>query len=177
MKRMLWLAVICMAAPLSARAQDTVANPVAASLQEMFNRQSKFIAAAADEMPADKFGYHPTPEQWTFGKIVAHVAQADYLVCSMISDNPVPKDFKVSETDPKDKLQPALQSSIDFCSQAIASLQDSKLGDTITFFGGRKTPRARAVLELAADLADHYSQMASYLRLNGMTPPSAQPRK
>jgi len=177
MKHMSWLAVICMAAPLWTSAQGTAASPVAASVQEMFNRQSKFITAAVDEMPADKFGYHPTPEQWTFGKIVAHVAQADYLVCSMISDNPVPRDFKVSETDPKDKLQPALQSSFDFCSQALNTLQDSKLGDTIAFFGGRKTPRARAVLELVADLADHYSQLASYLRLNGMQPPSAQPRK
>jgi len=177
MKRLLWISLICMVAPMAARAQETVANPVAASVQEMFNRQSKFIIAAVDEMPADKFGYHPTPEQWTFGKIVAHVAQANYFVCSMISDNPVPKDFKVSETDPKDKLQSALQSSFDFCSQAVNALQDSKLGDTITFFGGRKAPRARAVLEEVADLSDHYSQMASYLRLNGLLPPSAQPRK
>jgi len=177
MKRLVWMSLICIAAPLAARAQAPPANPVAAGVQEMFNRQSKFITAAVDEMPADKFGYRPTPDQWTFGKIVAHVTQANYFVCSMISDNPMPKDLKVSVTDPKDKLQPALQSSFDFCSQAVTNLQDSKLGDTITFFGGRKTPRARAVLELVADLADHYSQMASYLRLNGMLPPSAQPRK
>lgn len=177
MKHLIWITLICIVAPVAVRAQEATPNPVQAGVQEMFNRQSRFIIAAADEMPADKFGYHPTPEQWTFGKIVAHVSQANYFVCSMISDNPVPKDFKVSETDPKDKLQAALQSSFDFCSQAISALQDSRLGDTITFFGGRKTPRARAVLELVADLSDHYSQMASYLRLNGLLPPSAQPKK
>jgi len=177
MKRLLWLGLICMAAPMAARAQGTVANPVAAGVQEMFARQSKFIIAAANEMPADKFGYRPTPEQWTFGKIVSHVTQANFYVCSMISDKPMPTDVKVSETDPKDKLVPALQSSFDFCSDAITTLQDSKLGDTITFFGGRKTPRARAVLEEVADLADHYTQMAGYLRLNGLLPPSAQPKK
>lgn len=177
MKRLIWLGLICMAAPLAARAQDTVANPVAAGVQEMFSRQSKFIVAAADEMPADKYRYSPTPGQWTFGKIVAHIVQANFYVCSMISDKPMPTDVKVSDSDPKDKLAPALQSSFDFCSQAVTGLQDSKLGDTITFFGGRKTPRARAVLEEVADLSDHYSQMAGYLRLNGLTPPSAQPRK
>jgi len=177
MRRLLWLGLICMAAPMAARAQGTVANPVAAGVQEMFARQSKFIIAAADEMPADKFGYHPTPEQWTFGKIVSHVTQANFYVCSMISDKPMPTDVKVSETDPKDKLVPALQSSFDFCAEAVNGLQDSKLGDTITFFGGRKTPRARAVLEEVADLADHYTQMAGYLRLNGLLPPSAQPKK
>jgi hypothetical protein len=71
------------------------------------------------------------------------VAQTNHFVCSMISDNPVPRDFKVSETDPKNKLQPALQSSFDFCSHAVTTLQDSKWRDSITFFGGQKTPRAR----------------------------------
>jgi len=177
MNRLIWLTVICMAVPLTARAQAPVANPVATAAQEMFNRQSKFIIAAADAMPADKFSFHPTPEQWTFGKIVSHITQANFYVCSMISDTPAPTDVKVTETDPKEKLQPALQASFDFCAKALDGLQDSKLGDTITFFGGRKTPRSRAVLEEVADLADHYSQMAGYLRLNGILPPSAQPRK
>ena len=33
------------------------------------------------------------------------------------------------------------------------------------------------MLELTDDLEDHYSQLASYLRLNGMLPPSATPAK
>jgi uncharacterized damage-inducible protein DinB len=177
MKHLVWLGLICTAAPIAARAQGSVANPVTAGVREIYDRQSKRIAAAADEMPGDKYGYRPTPEQWTFGKIIAHVAQSDFAVCSMISDNPVPKDFKVAETDPKDKLVPAIQASFDFCSQALTTLQDSKMGDPITFFGGRKTTRARAALELVSDLVDHYSQLASYLRLNGMLPPSAQPQK
>ena len=50
------------------------------------------------------------------------------------------------------------------------------MGDTITFFGGQKKPRSRAVIELVSDLIDHYSQLASYLRLNGMLPPSVKPK-
>ena len=177
MKRLIWLSLICLAAPMAARAQGATANPVAASVREMFNARSKLIIAAADAMPAEKYGFRPTPEQWTFGKIVSHIVGANFYVCSMISDKPAPTDVKVSETDPKEKLAPALQASFDFCSQAVSTLQDSKLGDTITFFGGRKTVRARAVLEEVADLYDHYSQMAGYLRLNGLLPPSAQPKK
>jgi uncharacterized damage-inducible protein DinB len=131
----------------------------------------------ADEMPADKYSYHPTPEQWTFGKIVSHVAQSDFNLCSILSDTPVPQNWKVTDTDPKEKLVPAVKASLDFCSQALASLQDSKLGDTVKFFGGRQVPRARALIELTDDLEDHYSQLASYLRLNGMVPPSVKPAK
>ncbi|HVB56080.1 MAG TPA: DinB family protein [Candidatus Acidoferrales bacterium] len=173
MRKCIWLAMIALFAPLLAQAQAT-ANPVVASAREIFERQSKYIAAATEEMPADKYNYHPTPDQWTFGKIASHVAQSSNAVCAMLSDTPAPDSSKISETDPKDTLVAAVKSSFDFCDKALANLQDSKLGDTITYFRGVHKPRARALVELTDDLEDHYSQMASYLRMNGMTPPSAK---
>lgn len=176
-EKMILIVAFCLAAPLAARAQAAPANPIVASAREIFERQSKFIAAAADEMPADKYSYHPTADQWSFGKIVSHVAGVDFLVCSMISGTPMPQNEKVTETDSKEKMASALQASFDFCSKALANLQDSQLSDTVKFFGGREVPRARALFELTGDLEDHYSQLAGYLRLNGLLPPSARPRK
>ena len=176
MRKLPWIMLICLAAAGIASAQTKDPNPVTSSVKEIFNRHSKYIAAAAAQMPADKYGYHPTPDQWTFGKIVAHVAQANLAVCSMISDNPAPTIPKLNETDPKDTLTAALKTSFDFCDQSLAKLQDASMGDTITYFGGIKKPRSRAVVEIIADLNDHYSQMASYLRLNGMVPPSVKPQ-
>lgn len=175
--KMIWVACICLSLAAAVRAQESTANPVTASAREIYDRQSARIAASADQMPGDKYSYRPTPEQWTFGKIIAHVAQSDFALCAMISGTPAPQDFKVAETDHKEKLVPAIKASFDFCSQAVEKLQDSQMGDPITFFGGRKAPKARAVIELVSDLVDHYSQLASYLRLNGMLPPSAQPAK
>jgi hypothetical protein len=60
------------AAPLPAEA---AANPVAWSAKTLYERDSKNMIAAAEEMPADKYSYHPTPDQWTFGKVVSHIAQ------------------------------------------------------------------------------------------------------
>ncbi len=175
MKRYIWLAAFWLAAPAAALAQGSTANPVVSAAREIYNRQSKFIVAAAEQMPEDKLSYHPTPEQWTYGKLIAHVAQGDFAVCSMLSDTAAPQDVKnLMPTDSKDKLVSALKASFDFCSQALSNLQDSKLGDNIKFFGGRPATRARALFELTGDLEDHYSQMAGYLRLNGMLPPSAQ---
>jgi hypothetical protein len=171
------IAAICLLAPLGAAAQDAQANPVVSSAREIYERQSKYIAAAAEEMPESKYGYHPTPAQLPFGRTIAHIAQSDFNICSIISDMPAPQDWKVTEKDPKDKLVAAVKASFEFCSQALANLQDSKLGDPVKFFGGRQVPRARALLELTDDLEDHYSQLAGYLRLNGMLPPSAQPAK
>jgi len=173
MRKMTWITVICLFATVGAAAQGA-ANPVVSSAREIYNRQSKYITAAAEEMPESDYGYHPTPAQLAFGQTIAHIAQSDFNICSILSDTPAPTDWKVTAADPKDKLVAAVKASFDFCSQALANLQDSKLGDTVKFFGGRQVPRARALLELTDDLEDHYSQLAGYLRLNGMLPPSAQ---
>lgn len=166
---------LCCLAATSLGAQQ-VANPVVTSAKEIYTRQAAFIATAAEKMPEDKYAYHPTPEQWSYGKIVSHVAQANFGVCAMLAGAPAADVPKVTETSSKDALVTALKASFDFCSKALDGLQDSSLGDTITYFGGAKKPRARALVELTDDLEDHYSQMASYLRLNGMLPPSAKPK-
>ncbi len=161
------------AASACALAQD-VANPVVASAKEIFQRQSSYMVAAAEQMPADKYGYHPTPAQWTYGKIVSHVIEANFGVCGMLSGDGPGKGPTVTDTTPKDQLLTVLKQSFETCQKALDGLQDSSLGGTITYFHGAKKPRARALVELTDDLEDHYSQMASYLRMNGMLPPSAK---
>jgi hypothetical protein len=175
MRRLVWLAAIGLAAPLAVQAQATM-NPVVSSAHEIFTRQAAFMMAAADAMPANKYNYSPTPGQLSFGHIIAHVTQANNGVCAILSGNPAPGP-KTSDTDSKEVLIAGMKASFTFCDQTLTNLPDSKLGDTITFFRGAQKPRARALLELTDDLEDHYSQMASYLRMNGLTPPSAQPPK
>ena len=82
------------------------------------------------------------------------------------------------ETD-KSALVGALKASFDFCTTSLAKVDDTKLGDTIHAYGGqlRAPPRAWALIALTNDWADHYSASATYLRLNGLLPPTAQPKK
>ncbi len=162
-------------APAPAPAIETK-NPVVWAANDVYARQAKYIVAAAELMPADKYSYKPTPEQLSFGRIIAHIAQSNTGICAMLSGTPATPP-KLAETDPKDTLIAALKASFDACDKTFAALQDSQLGDTITFFRGAKVPRARALIEITGDLEDHYSQMAGYLRLNGIIPPSAQPKK
>lgn len=170
------LALIAQApTPAAAPAVDTK-NPVVWSANDVYARQAKLIVAAAELMPADKYSYKPTPEQLSFGRIIAHIAQSNTGICAMLSGTPATPP-KLAETDPKDTLIAALKTSFDSCDKTFAALQDAQLGDTITFFRGAKVPRARALIEITGDLEDHYSQMAGYLRLNGILPPSAQPKK
>jgi len=83
----------------------------------------------------------------------------------------------VKATWPKEKLVAQLKESFAFCEQAIDQLDDKKLADQITItFGNnsRQATRAGMVLGHVVDMADHYSQLAIYLRLNGKLPPTAK---
>jgi hypothetical protein len=115
----------------------------------------------------------------TFGALVAHVVQTNVFLCSGIGSTPPPMTpeelKKLSGTEAKDALVAAVRKSFDYCADSIAKLQDSSLGEEISMFG-RKTGQSRgaALVTIATDWTDHYSTAASYLRLNGILPPSAQ---
>lgn len=155
----------------------TTKDPVATSLRLLMGRFQNNTIGAIAAMPADKFSYKPTPDQITFGHLAMHIAQSNNFLCAKVADIPEPKVTEIKDTDPKDKLVAAVKDSFAFCTDALAKMDDSKLGDNVELFGGRVLPRAAGALGLAAGWSDHYGAAAMYLRLNGILPPSAQPKK
>ncbi|MGA7399897.1 MAG: DinB family protein [Candidatus Sulfotelmatobacter sp.] len=164
-------------APPVAQAAAPVKDPVATSLRMLLPRSRNNILGAIGAMPADKFNYKPTPEQMSFAHLVVHIIGSNNGGCAKAADVPAPKVEEVKETDSKEKLLAAATASFDFCGEALAKMDDSKLGDSVELFGGHQFPRAMAALGLASGWADHYAAAAMYLRLNGILPPSAQPKK
>jgi hypothetical protein len=151
-------------------------DPVSSVVKEILPRQQKNLIAAAEEMPADKYGYKPTPEQISFAHLIMHISTSNESLCGKIGDVAAPKHDELKETDGKDKLVAAIKSSFDFCNAAVSKLEDSKLGDPVELRNG-KGPRAGAVIALTNDWADHYGAAAMYLRLNGLLPPTAKGKK
>ncbi len=180
------LALPCLAAaqaaapaPAAAPAMQAapVANPVSQALRDTMVNSSKNMVGAAETMPADKYDFKPTPGQITFAHLVLHVAQSNTLLCSKISGQAPPKDDQLTDAAGKDKLVAAIKGSFDYCSQVLANVDDSGLGNTLTLFGTRTATKARTMMILAYDWADHYSAQAAYLRGVGLLPPSAQQPK
>lgn len=155
-------------------AQASGSNPVSDALRGLVARETPNVVGAVEEMPADKFNYRPTPAQWTFGHLVVHMIGANYGMCASIGGVPHPKTEQLSDTDSKDKLLPALKASFQFCTDSLKNVQDSNLGEEIPFFGMRKMTRGAMMITMAQDYGDHYAQASSYLRLNGLLPPSAR---
>ncbi|MDB4870152.1 MAG: DinB-like domain protein [Gemmatimonadales bacterium] len=150
------------------------ANPVADAFRDNYKQESKNLIAAAEEFPADKFGYKPTPAQMSFGDIVNHLSQGNDYLCGSIGGVKAPTRTKVDHDDAKPALVARLKETFAFCDQALAQLTDANLSEQLPFFGGRKMSRAAIMTLTTGDWADHYSQSAIYMRLNGLVPPTAK---
>ncbi len=169
-------AVLLLSLAGAARAQSS-SSPVADGLRGLVARNATNMVAAAEEMPAGKFSYHPTPAQWTFAHLMIHATGANYGMCSSIAGVSAPQTEKLADTDPKDKLVSALKASFQFCEDSLKNVTDANLSEEIPFFGGRKVSRGGMMIIMADDYGDHYSQASGYLRLNGLLPPTAQRRR
>ncbi len=161
----------------AAQAPAATKDPVASSLRALLQRSQNNTIGAIEAMPADKFSYKPTADQMTFAHLAVHIIGFNNGFCAKAADVPAPKVEEPKESDSKDDLVAAVKASYSFCSDALSKMDDSKLADTIDLFGGRQAPRAMAALILASGWSDHYAAAAMYLRLNGILPPSAQPKK
>jgi len=186
-----FFAILAVAAPIALAAQQPApagppANPITTSFKGRITNLHRNLQQAFDSIPASKFSYKPTAAQMSIGNIAQHLANDNYFFCNNFgaakgtrpaADTATADSVKA--TWPKDKLMASLKDSFAFCDQAIAQVDDTKLADqiTMTFNGNSRTvTRSGMLLGHAIDLADHYSQLANYMRLNNIIPPTALPR-
>jgi hypothetical protein len=152
-------------------------SPVSDDLREMLAGREKNTVSAFEQMPPGLFGYKPTEDQITFGHLAAHIVNSNYFFCSNVGDVSPPKADSLQGTERKEKLIAALKASFEFCHEALAKADDSKLGDSIMGSDGKPRQRSWAFLALASSWADHYGTAAMYLRLNGVLPPTGKSGK
>ena len=190
MKSTCFAALLALALPLTLRAQQTPAAPVRDPITATFRGRTmtlqRNLAQAFDSIPARLYGYRPTPAQLTIGYIAQHLATDNYLFCNafgamkaQIAATDTTTADSVKAMWPKDTLVAKLNASFAFCERAFAQLNDATLAEmTELRFNGnaRQVSRASMALGHALDMADHYSQIANYMRLNNLIPPTALPR-
>ena len=181
------VAILALAIPAGLAAQTPAggppANPITTAFSGRITGLHRNIAQAFDSIPESKFGYKPTPAQLTIGYIAQHVAADSYFFCNTFgamkatgaqTDSATADSVKAKW--PKEMLVTKLKASFAFCAEALKQLDDAKLAEQVAVSPTRNVPRANMVLGHALDLGDHYSQLANYMRLNGILPPTALPR-
>jgi uncharacterized damage-inducible protein DinB len=159
--------------PLALLAQNPSPHLVSDAYRTEFRLNAERIVAAADDMPPARYRFRPTPGQMSFAEVVIHVLEGNDDIGAIVGDTAAPKRGPVKPDDPKPVLVAALRASFDFDRSALARLDDSMLGDPVPEYG----TRAQALFNTINHWSDHYSQMAIYLRLNGVLPPTARPAR
>jgi Domain of unknown function (DUF3471). len=145
---------------------------IMSAFESFADRYGSMLKTAFDSIPASRYDYRPTPPQQTIGYIAQHLEGANYSLCGRMTNLSRPVTAKDSLADtvkarwPKDTLVARLAASLRYCDSAMARLP------TLSSEG-----RARTLLAFETDLAEHYAQVAGYMRQLGMVPPSALPPK
>lgn len=161
------LASALLASPVYA--QDHAAPTVAGAIQQQYNMVKRNMLAAADKMPESNYDFKPVPEERSYGQWVAHIADAQTMICSGITG-----DHKMSHAaamTSKADLVGALKMSFDTCDAAYAGLTASNASDPVPLFRG-KQPRLAALTFNAEHDNEAYGSMSVYMRLKGIVPPS-----
>src|SRR5438046_10336141 len=150
------LTIALTALPLALAAQERAAaaapaskNPVADGLRGMHQRFSGILIAAAEAMPADKYNYRPTPAQMSFAQIQVHLAnEGNDVLCGKAAGMEVPKRAAVDTTATKEQLVARLKETFQFCEQAFAKMDDTKLADPVSMLGMNMNPAGAGLLSV-----------------------------
>jgi uncharacterized damage-inducible protein DinB len=165
----------------SAGAQSAaMANPVASGVRTAWDGAKGNLTRSAEMMPEGDYSFRPVDTVRTFGQILAHVAGANYVFCSVAKGEKSPHAEEAFEKTATTRAQiiKALNESIAYCDGAYAALDDKRAGETVELpFGMGKGARALPLMLNTGHLQEHYGNLVTYFRVKGMVPPSSQPSK
>ena len=162
------------AAPAAPAASAAPANPITLSERGVYGFVSHAVIGAAEKMPEENYSFKPTPEVRTFGQLVGHVADANYMFCSKASGeaNPATGSIEKTKTSKAD-LVAALKDAVAYCNKAYGGMTDAKGSEMVEMFSYHLAKLTLFSLN-TAHTDEHYGNMVTYLRLKGIVPPTSE---
>src|ERR1700741_4758720 len=154
MKTFVRMLVLCLLVPAGvALAQDKPApgkpavsaeNTLTSWNKKGYRRVQNILSRSAEKMPEENYSFKPVDTVRSYGQIVGHVADAQYLFCSLAlgEKNPAP-DVEHTKTSKVDLIA-ALNTAFAYCDKAYDGLTDATAVQTIKLFGN-DAPRLGAL--------------------------------
>jgi uncharacterized damage-inducible protein DinB len=158
---------------------DKALSPsLAATAKAMHATIRRDLAEAADALPAEDFGFKPTPEVRTFAQLVGHVILGNFFFCSQAKGAAMPATTNFEGLADKAALMKALTEALAYCDEVYASTTDANFNQTVTVNGfpgmapKTETTRGAVLMFNTTHNNEHYGNIVVYLRLKGKVPPS-----
>jgi uncharacterized damage-inducible protein DinB len=148
----------------------------ASGYPKMVQKQvAAWIERAAEKMPEEQYAFKPDPAVRSFGQILGHIADANYLFCSTVlgENSPSPGIEKTKTT--KAELRAAVHDAFSYCNRAYVSLTDASANETVKAFGQERN-KLGALRFNASHKLEYYGNLVVYMRLKGYVPPSSEPK-
>ncbi len=166
------LAAATLLLPTAAAAQDAGAAGLdgARMLYEMVRGH---IMTTANEATDDLLAYRPTAEVRTLGELLGHIGNASYAFCSAALGEDSPATGNLEEAPDKAALVAGLTAGFAYCDRAYAELSGARLAEPVSLFGINST-RVGVLIFNASHDWEHYGNIVTYLRMNGIVPPSSR---
>ncbi|MFN0101653.1 MAG: DinB family protein [Bryobacteraceae bacterium] len=133
------------------------------------------VLKAAKKMPAEKYDYKASPEVRTFGGFVGHVADAGIMFCAAAAGEKKTPAGAEKSMKTKEALVAALEESIAYCDKVYAGMTGAGALETVKFFGQDRT-RVGVLFFNNMHTYEHYGNIVTYMRANGLVPPSSEGR-
>jgi uncharacterized damage-inducible protein DinB len=131
------------------------------------------ILASAEKMPEENYAFKPTEAVRSFGQVLGHVADSNYLFCSKAlgETNPSPKVEETKKT--KAELIGALKDAFAYCDKAHASITAASVTEMVKF-QGMDLSKKDVLTVNNMHTVEHYGNIITYLRLKNLVPPSTE---
>jgi uncharacterized damage-inducible protein DinB len=159
-----------------AQAQQPAAPPDVAvrTVRELWQDMTNYVTRAAADLPDSLYAYKPVATVRSFGQLIGHVAGAQYMICAAALGDPPRGEDEIEKTrTTKTELLAALRESTEYCGRAYAQTDAAAQQRTQLF--GRDRSRLAALGINATHNAEHYGNLVTYMRMNGLVPPSSRP--
>lgn len=172
----IFLLAACSAWAQSATAQSAIQNPMVASSKVFYQMAKQDILRSADKVPDDKYSFRPTDSVRTMGQVFAHVADGQYEFCGAAAGKHDQKGIEQSAKT-KPEIVAALKSAFAYCDAIYSNLTDAQAAEMIPAFGGAKISRLGMLDFNVAHTMEHYGNLVTYMRIEGIVPPSSESRQ
>jgi uncharacterized damage-inducible protein DinB len=144
-----------------------------AAILPLYNTFKGYLIASAEQVSEADYAFKPTPAVRSFGQLMGHVANANFMFCANAVGEANPRQGKNAETLPtKAEIVQAVKDAFAYCDKAY-QMPEAKLAEQVSLFGMQGS-RLWVLNFNAMHDAEHYGNAVTYLRLKGMTPPSSQ---
>ena len=101
-----------------------------------------------------------------------HIADANGLICSMAAGTKNPATGSAEKLTTKAELEKALAAGFAVCDAAFKAVTTANANEPVELFGMKHT-RLGALAFNATHLFEHYGNLVTYMRINGIVPPSS----